>query len=162
MLSRFKTLKRGTKLTLAATTAIVLIAAGTSVWLAVDSDKTGPKSSASKGPGNQASDGTEATYQHVADLCGEINWSMLEDEFGPVGHTQEIETPSASGTEGSSVCSYPFGDDLEGFNSGVYLRAFVKDSEKRAIDSVQNQNQTLKVTENGDLFFPDLGYSQIG
>ena len=162
MLSRLKTLKRSTKLTLAATTAIVLIAAGTSVWLTVASHWPGPESDASKGSGNQASDGTEATYQHVADLCGEIDWSMLEHGSGSVGPTQETDRPSSSGTGGDSVCSYPFGDDLEGFTAGAYMEVFVKGTKNLAIDEAESSSQMLELTEDGDTFFPDWSYAKIG
>lgn len=111
-----------------------------------------PRSRALQGP----------THQYVPDLCGKIDWSMLEHGSGSVGPTQETDRPSSSGTGGDSVCSYPFGEDFEGFTAGAYMEVFVKDTKNLAIDGAESSSQMLELTEDGDTFFPDWSYANIG
>ena len=154
MLSRLKTLNRSTKLALTGTLAAALIAAGVGVgvWLAVDSEDPRAKSRALQGP--------ETTYQHVADLCEKIDWSMIEEEFGAIGETDEVERSNSSA--GLYTCRYPFGDNSMKA-AGAYLETYVsvEASDNEARHYAKLTAERRKFTSSGDAFFEGWDFAKI-
>lgn len=153
MLSRFKALKRNTKITLTGAVAVALIAAGVGVWLLNTED---PR------PASRVSQGPETTYQHIAALCDEIDMSLAEEEFGAMGEIKEVENKSDNGSVGIHSCIYPFGDDAP-ISAGAYVNAkvSVQPSEKQSIDDGKSIAEAYDLTTSDDRFFEHWDYSRI-
>lgn len=129
MLSRLQALTRRTKLAIGGTLTVAIVATGAGLWLTANTGAEVPRRT------SYPNEGPETLYQYVADLCGEIDWSLPEDEIGAIGDTEVFENGPSKNVGSISSCDYSFGErSIESPAADIDLTVSVESSDQEAIN----------------------------